>query len=179
MILRLILKFVRILGDRLILATYTRPSKSDWLYAVLLLGLYGVIYLPIGFMSGFLTVEPRLQWATIWRVTIGAFLSPGLSEECVFRVLLIPHRVEPVKPIVRWFWTISSWVGFVAYHPLNPYGQPFFANPIFLIGAGILGMICTSAYLRTGSLWIPVLMHWFIVVIWLLLCGGLKRFITE
>ncbi len=172
----MILSFGRTITDRLICALRTRPQKSDWLYAMVLLMVYGAVYLPVGFASGFLTVEPRLNWSTILGVTIGAFVSPGLTEESVFRVLLIPHRVEPVRPIVRWVWTIFSWAAFVIYHPLNPLGQPFFASPIFLLGAGLLGAVCTSSYLRSGSFWITVVMHWLIVVVWLLLLGGLKKF---
>jgi predicted Abi (CAAX) family protease len=167
---------MRIIGDRLLLAICTRPQPSDWLYAALLLLLYAVVYLPMGFANGFLSIEPRSDGATILGVAIGAFLSPGLTEECVFRVLLIPHRVEPARPIDRWLWVCVSWLAFVAYHPFNPLRQSFFEYPIFLIGAGLLGMICTSSYLRSGSLWIPVIMHWLIVVIWLLGLGGLGKF---
>ncbi|KAM3097333.1 type II CAAX prenyl endopeptidase Rce1 family protein [Phormidesmis sp. 146-12] len=170
----MILRFVRKIGDRLLLAVCTRTNRTDWLYALLLLGLYSLIYLPMGFVSGFLKFEPR--WDALLKVTIGAFISPGLTEESVFRVLLIPHRSEPVLPYMRWVWTILSWLAFVIYHPLNPGGRPFFSSPIFLLGAGLLGMICTSSYLRSGSLWIPVILHWLIVVVWLVMLGGLEKF---
>ncbi len=170
----MILRFVRKISDRFRFAVCTRLHQSDWLYALLLLGLYGLIYLPIGFASGFLKLEPR--WNALLGVTIATFFSPGLTEESVFRVLLIPHRSEPVMPYKRWVWTILSWLAFVIYHPLNPGGRSFFSSPIFLLGAGLLGMICTSSYLRSGSLWIPVILHWFIVVIWLVMLGGLEKF---
>ncbi|XGV98198.1 MAG: CPBP family glutamic-type intramembrane protease [Leptolyngbya sp. BL-A-14] len=40
----------------------------------------------------------------------------------------------------------------------------------------MLGIICTLSYLKSGSLWMPVVMHWVIVVSWLLIFGGLEKF---
>jgi predicted Abi (CAAX) family protease len=66
---------------------------------------------------------------------------------------------------------------FIVYHPLNalsffPKGLKTFFNWVFLVLAALLGIICSIAYLQSGSLWTPVVIHWLAVVIWLLLLGG-------
>ncbi|MEO0488081.1 MAG: hypothetical protein AAFZ49_00815, partial [Cyanobacteria bacterium J06659_2] len=77
-------------------------------------------------------------------------------------------------------WGLVSLGVFIVSHPLNaivffPTRRTTFFDPIFLTLAGLLGGICTLAYGLSGSLWPPVLLHWVIVVIWLLLFGGERR----
>jgi predicted Abi (CAAX) family protease len=167
---------IRTLVHRLTTAIGTRPKQSDWHYGLVLLGLYSVIYLPIGFATGFLTLQPQSSIMTILGVMAGALITPGLTEELVFRVLLIPHRTEPVKLGRRWLWVSISLVAFVLYHPFNPFAQTFFSSPIFLLGAALLGLICSLSYLKSGSLWTAMGLHWIIVIVWLLLLGGLAKF---
>ena len=102
---------------------------------------------------------------------------PALLEETVFRVLLLPHPMEPVLNIKRWLLSLISWFGFMAYH-LHPFTPLFFREPAFLVGAGSIGIICTISYLKSGSAWVPITLHWLIVVVWLLLFGGLEKFQT-
>ncbi len=69
---------------------------------------------------------------------------------------------------------------FILYHPLNAkifkkQGDPTFLQPIFLVLAGLLGLILTITYAVTGNLWIVVFMHWIVVVVWLQLLGGMKK----
>jgi uncharacterized protein len=163
------------LGYRIKTAIVTIPQAKDWRYAVILLGLFGVIYLPIGFATGFLTIAPRLNPGLVVTIMGSALLMPGISEEFVFRMLLVPHRTEPMRPLMRRFWMILSWVLFVLYH-LLPWTPAFFKTPVFLIGAGLVGIVCTLSYRQSRSIWTAVFIHWTIVVVWLLLLGGLARF---
>lgn len=172
----MLLKFFNTLIYRLTTATRTVPTCRDWFIAIVLLLGYGLIYLPIGFGSGFLKLSMQMDWGTIVMVLLRALLTPALSEELIFRVLLIPHKTEMSSTPVRWFFAIFGWIAFIIYHPLNPLGKPFFSEPIFLTGAGLLGAICTVSYLQSGSYGLPVFMHWLIVVIWLLVLGGLEKF---
>ncbi|MGI0490099.1 type II CAAX prenyl endopeptidase Rce1 family protein [Pantanalinema rosaneae CENA516] len=160
---------------RVLQAWSSRPTKQDWGWAIALLTIYGLVYLPIGLLSGFLRFDPQLSPGTIAQVMVAAVLMPGLNEELMFRVLPIPHPRESISPGIRWFWIGLSWISFLLYH-LLPWTPSFFREPMFLLGAGLVGTICTIAYLKTGSLWIPVFIHWQIVVVWLLLLGGLTRF---
>ena len=77
-------------------------------------------------------------------------------------------------------WSGFSLALFVIYHPLNaltffPQGRPVFFSFHFLILAAALGATCNIAYWLSGSLWIPVLIHWLAVVFWLLCFGGLEK----
>lgn len=155
-------------------ALRTLPKRRDWITIAQLLFLYSIIYLPIGFGSGFLKLAFRPE--ALLPVMIGAFFSPALSEELVFRVLLLPHQQEQSTIAWRSCSIGLSWIAFLLYHPFNPGGQPFFGDPVFLSGAGLLGIACTIAYLQSGSYWTAVFIHWLIVVVWLVGCGGLARF---
>lgn len=160
---------------RLAAAFFTIPRAKDWVQAVGLLLLFALVYLPIGFVLGFLKLDVQSSWQTITSVVAGAFFMPSLLEELGFRVLLLPHPTESISPSKRWVLSILSWLLFAAYH-LHPFVPSFFRTTAFLLGAGLLGIICRVSYLKSGSVWIPVIMHWLIVVAWLLLCGGLERF---
>lgn len=167
---------IQTLARRLTNAILTIPAKRDWAWAIALLLIYGAVFLPIGLASGFLRWQlPSSLWVAIG-VLLRALLMPGLSEELFFRVLLIPHPSESVSLTTRRTWVGVSWISFVLYHPLNPAAPAFFGEPIFLLGAGLLGIACTIAYLQCGSLWTPVMIHWLAVVIWLLLFDGLAKF---
>lgn len=163
------------LGYRIKTAIATIPKAQDWRYALILLGLFGVVYLPIGFTTGFLTIAPRLNPGVILVIMGSALLMPGISEEFVFRVLMLPHRTEPMRPLIRRSWMVLSWLLFVFYH-LPPWTPAFFKTPVFLIGAGLVGLVCTLSYRQSRSIWTAVFLHWAIVVVWLLLLGGLARF---
>lgn len=166
---------IRKLWWRISQAWSSRPRKQDWGWAIALLTIYGLVYLPIGLLSGFLQFDPQLSPWTIVQVMVGAVLMPGLNEELMFRILPIPHPQERVAAKTRWVWIGISWISFLLYH-LLPWTPLFFRDPMFLLGAALVGSICTIAYLKTGSLWIPVFIHWQIVVVWLLFLGGLARF---
>jgi predicted Abi (CAAX) family protease len=165
-----------IIAHRLIPAFLRLPSTEAWLYSAVLLFVYTLISLPIGIKLGFLKVEILSSWKTAVRVLLVAFIAPSLVEEIFFRVLLLPNSTEVVSPAVRWFFVCLSLVIFVGYHPLNVLaGCGTFRNPVFLFLAALLGIICTSAYLQSGSLWPPVILHWLIVVVWLLVLGGYRK----
>lgn len=160
---------------RLKAACLTHPAAQDWQGAAKLLISFGLIYLPVGLTSGFLTWELQNSLGTVIGVLAGSFWMPGLSEELFFRGLLIPHPTETVSPTERRFMIAVSWFSFILYH-LNPFTPSFFSHPVFLLGAGLIGLICTFAYLQSGSIWIAVIIHWLIVAMWLLCLGGLTKF---
>ena len=165
-----------IVDHRLIPAFLKLPSAEDWLYSAVLLFIYTFIALPIGIKLGFLKVESLSSWQTTVRVLVVALVAPSLIEELLFRVLLLPHPTEMATPAVLWFFVCFSLVIFVVYHPLNVFAdQGTFRNPVFLFLAGLLGIICTIAYLQSGSIWPPVVLHWLIVVVWLLSFGGYRK----
>ncbi|MEP0754232.1 CPBP family glutamic-type intramembrane protease [Trichocoleus sp. Lan] len=165
--------------SRLITAASTTPDAKAWLYSAALVLIYTLISLPIGFKFGFLKLDVETSWEMIIGVMARCLLSPAISEELFFRILLLPHPTEKATPTTLWLWGGISLAMFIIYHPLNavtfyPDGLRTFFNPVFLFLAALLGVICTLAYFQSGSLWMPVAIHWLIVVVWLLLLGGYK-----
>ena len=106
---------------------------------------------------------------------------PALCEEIVFRILFLPHPTENPSIKKQIIWGVISLTVFIVYHPLqgitwNPGGSEVFMEPIFLILAALLGVMCTIAYYWVGSLWLPVFIHWLAVVVWLVLLNGFYQF---
>ncbi len=168
-------KILQLIHKRLTKAFFQRLCLRELQVVASLLGLYALLYLPIGFYSGFLKLEIQTKWTTWIVVLISTLIMPALNEEILFRVLIIPHPSEQVVNQKRWLAIVVSWILFLIYHPLNPFGKPFFSKPVFLTGAGLLGICCTVTYLRSGSLWFSVVIHWLIVSVWMLLFGGLEK----
>lgn len=174
------INYLALLARRVSIAFSTIPDLTDWLVAVMLVLIYTTIALNVGFRSGFLTIDVQTSKSTIAGVLVGCLLSPGLTEELFFRVLILPHPEENASGLVLWFWGGVSLALFILYHPLNaltfyPVGRSTFMNPVFLRLAAILGGACSIAYLQSGSLWPAVAIHWLAVTVWLLLLGGYRR----
>ena len=153
----------------------TKPKRKDWGFAIICLTFYGVTFLPIGLSTGLLNWQPITNPWVWMQVAIGALIMPGFNEELTFRVLLIPHPTEPIGPITRQRLILLSWILFVLAH-LQPWTPAFFHQPPFLIGAGLLGILCTLSYLQSRCIWISIFIHWLIVTNWLLVWGGLEKF---
>lgn len=168
------------LWDRVRLAITTLPSWHDGLVTGGLCFLLALLLIPLGMAIGFLKVDVIQSPKTILTIGAIALISPGIIEELVFRVLLLPHPSEAASPTTAGLWFSISLGLFILYHPLNalsfyPPGRPTFMTPGFLTLAALLGAICALAYLQTGSLWLPVLLHWLAVVVWLVCLGGYQR----
>jgi predicted Abi (CAAX) family protease len=169
-----------LLVRRVSIAFSTIPDFTDWLVVAMLVLVYSAIALTVGFWSGFLKIDVQTSQRTIVGVLIGCLLSPGISEEIFFRVLILPHPEENASGLVLWLWGGASLALFVVYHPLNaltfyPVGRSTFMNPVFLLLAAVLGVACSIAYLQSGSIWPAVAIHWLTVTVWLLLLGGYRR----
>ncbi|MEH1924285.1 CPBP family glutamic-type intramembrane protease [Nostoc sp.] len=164
-----------------VLASLAVPTIQDWLVIVVMLIIYSIIALPYGWKFGFLNIQ---IWSASWidkcLLILRCLFLPAILEELFFRVFLLPHPSE----ITNWFrwglWVIVSLLLFILYHPLNAKiffkaGIPTFYDPAFLVLAAFLGIICTAAYILTGSLFVIVLIHWVVVVVWLILFGGIRK----
>jgi len=171
--------FTRILGAIAV------PNPRDWLVAGLALLIYGAIALPIGFSQKFLKLQPWVT--TTWHYPLLALrllVMPALIEELIFRVLLLPYPRDGITAQLWIVWAIVSLIVFIAYHPFNAKtlykrGNPTFFHPIFLLLAGLLGLVCTIAYFLTGSLITITLIHWIVVMLWLMLLGGMAKLHPE
>lgn len=169
-----------ILVHRLTAAFSTIPDLEAWAWTALLLCLFTIISLAVGFKFNFLQVKVETASSTVVSVIPMTLLIPGLLEETVFRVLLLPHPAENPSIQVQLLWGLGSLAIFIISHPLNgltfyPARLKTFTNPVFLSLAGLLGLVCTLAYWQSGSIWTPIAIHWLIVVIWLLGLGGYQK----
>ncbi len=171
---------VNILFARVLGAIYL-PSGWEWVKALGIWAGYGAIALPLGFSWRFLQMQPwQASWWRYLLLSLRSFFLPALWEELVFRVLLLPAPRAAVTNQTWSVWALLSLVLFIAYHPLNattffPPGRPTFLQPVFLTLTGLLGVACTFAYWLTHSLLIITLIHWSVVVIWLIFLGGLGQ----
>ncbi len=153
------------------------PGWREWAFAGLLLAVFAAVAVPFGLMSGFLVPGRMPPWPSLAAFAAVAVVVPCLAEEMVFRVALLP-REGP------WLgWAALSVALFVAWHPLNAalflsraWGT--FTDARFLLLAGLLGMCCTAAYLRSGSVWPGVAIHWAAVVGWKMSGGPLELFVA-
>jgi predicted Abi (CAAX) family protease len=166
----------------------TFPNIGGWLSTLGLLIGYGLFTLPIflqrgyantnRFRSGFLTLDN--QFDGLDRSIVQLFFLPALLEEILFRLLLLPHPIETYISKDSYLWSVISLGLFIIYHPFNALtfykpGNPTFMDWRFLTLAGLLGIVCSIAYLLTGSIWSAVIIHWVVVVVWLKVFGGDRR----
>ncbi|WP_052049655.1 type II CAAX prenyl endopeptidase Rce1 family protein [Leptolyngbya sp. KIOST-1] len=163
---------------RLRQAVTTRPQPRDWLLAAGLTLALGAATVPLGLRSHFLALGlAEVTWADGLRLAARVLVVPALIEEGFWRVLLLPHPTEIMSDRQRWRLGFPMLGLFVVMHPLNamtlyPRALATFTDPVFLLAAALLGLVCTFAYWRSGSLWIVTAMHWLVVTVWLLFLGG-------
>ncbi|MDJ0648845.1 MAG: CPBP family glutamic-type intramembrane protease [Xenococcaceae cyanobacterium MO_188.B19] len=175
-----IIRFIDIVIQRVIWGFSNLPTVNDWLNGIILILVYAVIALPVGFWLNFLQLDIQYSGKIVIKIMTTSFIAPAILEELVFRVVLLPQSSEYVSFKALLVYSIISLLLFIIYHPLNgitffPAGRKTFFNPVFLFLAALLGLICTIAYLRSGSIWISVVIHWLTVVTWLLCFGGMKK----
>ncbi|GFE70191.1 type II CAAX prenyl endopeptidase Rce1 family protein [Chroococcus sp. FPU101] len=161
------------------------PQSWEWGLTILLLCAYAAIAIPIGLKSRFLQWQPIKQKPfQLIQTLFFLFLSPALWEEVVFRVMLLPYPDRLNSLTMTSGLVIISLILFILYHPLNALvfyhaANPTFFNPVFLVLTALLGLTCTVVYLLTGSLWTIAIVHWVIVVVWLLFLNGHSKFIPR
>lgn len=104
---------------------------------------------------------------------VSVFFVPSLSEEAVFRGILVPDRSETPKPLAAI--AIATLI-FTAWHVVETlfltHAAPIFLRADFLACAAILGAGAAVIRWRTGSIWPAVALHWLVVVIWQTWLGG-------
>lgn len=92
------------IAHRLSAALSTIPDTEAWLHSAALLLVLTLVSLPIGFHLGFLQLEVlKASWGTVAGVMANCVLTPAITEELFFRVLLLPHPYG-----AEWFSLASS-----------------------------------------------------------------------
>lgn len=147
-------------------------SRVSWSGVALWTGLFFLGVLLWGVATGFL--EWRVTSLSPWafaRASLVLLVFPGLAEELVFRVWLLPHPREAVPKRRLLPWLGGSVAIFVLWHIVNAWlffhvARPLFWDWRFLVITAWLGWVCGGVYLRSGTIWAPALIHWLTVVIW-------------
>ena len=159
-------------------ATATMPNYDNARHSIVLVSVYILFVSIVGWQSHFLNWKPQ-PVTTVFRVTIASLIAPAILEELFFRFVLLPDPFGVSFKTYLWRSLLSLFL-FIIYHPLNaltffPQGRNVFFNYIFLVLAASLGIVCTTTYWQTGSIWLPVLIHWITVAVWLSYFGGLNK----
>lgn len=156
----------------------TIPKPSDIILCCVILSIYSVIALVIGFSTKFFSFD-IIQGKPIFLCILpfSMFVFPSLLEELFFRGLLLPHKKRnmPIQKI--WLYSMISVVLFVLWHPVNAFtinkaAITIFTDPIFLFITTLLAVTCTVTYLKSGCIWIPVFIHWITVICWVFFLRG-------
>lgn len=136
---------------------------------------YVAFALAVGLGSGLLKPDtPDLLELLVLPLLLIVY--PSLIEETIFRGLLLPRSLSHASPVRRFVAVSISTALFVLMHPVNAWlinlsDTSQFLEPSFLAIVTALGFTCGYLYLRSGSLWAPIAVHWATVVTWNLFLG--------
>ena len=164
-----------------------RVQSIGW--TAVIIACLGILGIPFGFMTGFFRVRRGdtnnncsvVSWKHTLFLSIRLLFVPCILEEYLWRVILQPYPMESSIDIigVRVLWCSISTLAFVVAHPIVTtiwtHGKNVFDDWRFLFLAFLLGSACTIVYQLSGSVWMPVLVHWIAVVIWIAFLGGEER----
>ncbi|MGD9000097.1 MAG: CPBP family glutamic-type intramembrane protease [Granulosicoccaceae bacterium] len=159
-----------------------RSPLEAWRLSLLLLVVYSIAALAVGFGSGLFDVV-LLESDLVYVLPLILFVFPSFLEEAVFRGMLIPNDARERGRRYIFKVTVSSSVIFVLWHPfnaltINPRAQAIFLDPAFLAVTFLLGLTSSLAYIFSRSLWTPVIIHWLTVLIWVYFLGGHNLVLT-
>jgi predicted Abi (CAAX) family protease len=142
---------------------------------------YGALALSLGWCRGWLPRRWRwVPWHQLVPRAARLLVVPALAQEVLFRALLLPSALDGVRPLAMVPWVALSVGLFVAWHGLSarlkrgklPIRR---VDPRQLVQLSLLGLACALAFVVSGSLWPPVLIHWLAVVVGRLGLQGAER----
>jgi predicted Abi (CAAX) family protease len=153
----------------------TSPLRLLKLSAVILL-VYAIIAIYVLLETGIFTFQ-FLKSKMVFILPFSLFLFPSFIEESFFRGVLIPINTKTKGLKFVMLMVLMSATIFTLWHPLNGLtlslaNQDIFLNPYFLIIVFYLGVACSLSYIYSQSLWVPVIIHWLTVFIWVVFWGG-------
>ena len=96
---------------------------------------------------------------------------------------MLPHKERAVSTYPLLFYAAFSILLFIALHPINAMtinhpAYTMFTNSLFLSLAALMAIACTITYIKTGSLWVPIAIHWLTVLVWVFLLSG-RNFVLD
>lgn len=159
------------LGQAFLTSPFQPPLKA-WAP----LPVFAIISVSVGFGVGLFQVG-WLDSPVTPVLPVILFVFPSLLEEAFFRGVLIPRNILASGHVKAAGSVAISTLVFVLWHPFNalafnPTAIPLFLDPWFLVIAGAMGVTCGYAYVLSRSIWVPVIIHWAAVTVWVLFLGG-------
>lgn len=125
--------FLTLLYNRLRACLLQRPSAAHLRNGVLCLSIHAAASLSFAFAMRFVAVQSPPELPKSLGVLFVSFFAPGLSEELIFRGLLLPHRqvdgLSVFRPLPRLLCGALSVGLFVMYH-LSPFHKPKKVAPL-------------------------------------------------
>lgn len=158
------------------LSAIRQAPKKGLIVVFFLLVAYVAIAAGIGFGTGLFTLQ-ILDVKSALIMALILFVFPSFLEEAFFRGVLIPNDALDQGLFASIKYTVVSTLAFVIWHPLNaltinPSANPLFLDGWFLVIVTALGVVCSVGYMVTRSLWVPILIHWLTVLVWVVCLGG-------
>ena len=157
---------------RLWRALASLPDAGGWSFSLAVGAFVLAAMAAVGFSGGLYRFAPASLAGLPLRL-VSVFFVPALSEEAVFRGLLVPDRSETGRPFTA---IVGATAIFTGWHVVETlflrHAAPIFLRGDFLVCAAILGAGCAVIRWRTGSLWPSVALHWLVVVLWQTRLGG-------
>ncbi len=159
------------LGQSFLATPFQAPLKAWALVPV-----FVIIAVSVGFGAGLLQFG-WLDSPITPLLPILLFVFPSLLEEAFFRGVLIPRNILASGHVKATLSVAISTLVFVLWHPLNalafnPTAVSLFLNPWFLVIVCAMGVTCGYSYVLSRSIWVPVIIHWAAVTVWVLFLGG-------
>jgi predicted Abi (CAAX) family protease len=112
----------------------------------------------------------------VYVLPFSMFVFPAFLEEAFFRGVLIPRNILDKGRYHAGIVVIISSLAFTTWHPLNALtinpGATIFLDSWFLLIVFLLGVVCSLGYIVSRSLWVPVIMHWLVIMVWVFFLGG-------
>ena len=169
------MSFIKLyLKDNLLKGLKTPPINLP-LKSIILIPFYILFTLLVGFNTNLLEYKP-ITSSIIFILPISLFIFPSLIEEVFFRGVLLPYNLKYKSYKTILLYVILSTLLYTSIHLLyallNPVSAIYFLNIYFLLIVMFLGLTCSIAYIYSQSLWLPVIIHWLTVLIWVLLLNG-------
>lgn len=110
--------------------------------------------------SALLSGEAKIERMDLLWLFLLKCLSIGLMEEFAFRALILPLLLESFPKRGELFSVLVSSALFGGWHILNLFGGASFGATALQVGYSFLiGVMLAAVFLRTGNVWMCVLLH--------------------
>ncbi len=175
---RLIKTMLAYLKNNLLQGLRVSPFRAP-LKSLIPVPLFFFASLVIGFYAGLFSVGVIDHPISVV-LPFSLFVFPSLLEEAFFRGILIPNNaITQSRCRIVAYITVST-AAFVLWHPANALttnttAAALFLNPAFLLIVALLGITCSVSYVFSRSLWMPTIIHWLTVVVWVIFLGGRNK----